>query len=63
MLDDYKNSSEDTVPDEHYSCCIGRQATINPHTQATVLVCCEAIALVKVETHGNFVERRCSVTA
>lgn len=47
---------------KHCLCCVGHKVTIPTYSPAAVLVICCGTGLLTVETHQNFVERRCSVT-
>lgn len=44
-------------------CHVVHQDTILVYMQAAVLVACRDAGLLKIENHGNHLERRCSKTA
>lgn len=43
-------------------CVPGPQIATLPHTQRTMLICCQAFVLMKITTHRNILGGRCSRT-
>lgn len=61
----YKNSKRvnGAVSENHYLFCAALQISIPAYTQAAALVGFQGAGLMTVETHGNVVGPRCSMTA
>lgn len=55
------HTDKDTLDNEQYLCRVEKQITILAHMPAAILMCSQGPGLIKIETHCNIVERRCSI--